>query len=318
MLSRDPGGPGRWRAGRRRKGVHTPLGAVGIGDDDAAWRQLLGPGRRERVVILLDQPFLTRRTQVPAAAAANLEQLLGYEMDRLTPFAANEVLVSHRVVSRDTAAGTLLVDLAIAPRLWIADLLDRLRDLAIQPDALEAPADGFAEPDQGARLIALGDADPVRRARARLFWRCGMGLAGALAIALALTPVVRQSLALADAEERIDALKPRLAQVDALRRRIAAGSAGAGQIAAARQRAANVLLTLGELTDLLPDDTYLTSISLRHDRLTIEGHSNGANKLIGSMASEPRLKNPAFSAPLTRAENGKDVFTIQAGLGAGG
>jgi general secretion pathway protein L len=67
---------------------------------------------------------------------------------------------------------------------------------------------------------------------------------------------------------------------------------------------------------LLPDDTFLTSISLRRDHLTMEGHSTAATKLIAAMAADPGLKNPSFGAPVLRGENGTDVFTIQAGVGS--
>jgi general secretion pathway protein L len=129
-------------------------------------------------------------------------------------------------------------------------------------------------------------------------------------------PFIRQSLALADVDAQIAALRPRIDQVDALRRQIAAGSAGAGRIAAARERGTVALRVLGDLTDLLPDDTYLTSVALRRTQLTIEGHSTAATKLIAAMAADPQLKNPAFGAPVVRAENGTDIFTIQAGFGS--
>jgi general secretion pathway protein L len=131
-----------------------------------------------------------------------------------------------------------------------------------------------------------------------------------------MVPLIRQSLALADVDARIAALRPGMDQVDAMRRQIAAGSAGAGQIAAARERGTVALRALGILTDLMPDDTWLTSIALHHNQLTIEGHSTAATKLIAAMTADPQLKNPAFGAPVVRAENGTDIFTIQAGFGS--
>jgi general secretion pathway protein L len=164
--------------------------------------------------------------------------------------------------------------------------------------------------------IALDHEDPARRARVRLGWRLATGASAALAVAVVAVPLIRQSLALADVDAQITALRPGMDQVDALRRQIADGSAGAGRIAAARERGTVALRVLGVLTDLLPDDTYLTSIALRHDQLTIEGHSTAATKLIAAMSGAPQLKNPAFGAPVVRAEDGTDIFTIQAGFGS--
>lgn len=310
VLRAEPGAEGTWQVLRRRRGTLTRIGAVSTSEPVASWRQAVASrGRREPVTIAIGRPFLVRRTTVPAAASGNLDRLLRYEMDRLTPFDAASVLFTHEVAGRDQAAGTLAVDLAVAPRLWVQDVVERLAALGIRPEALEAPEGGAI------RSIPLDHISPERQARSRLILQTGYALFALLALAAAALPFVRQSFALSEADEKIAALRPRMAEVDALRRQIAAGSAGADRLAAARDRATNALRVLGILTDLLPDDTVLTSLSLRQDRLTMEGRSAVATRLISSMAAEPHLRNPAFAAPVVHGENGVDIFTIQAGFG---
>jgi len=330
VLAYDPASHGGWRLDRRRSGAITNLATLPPDTTEVSWRQAFSSRRRgEPVVVTLEQPFLIRRATFPIAAASSLDQLLLYEMDRLTPFAAADVLYSHRVLSRDNTAGTLQVAIAIVPRIWVQDVVERLAALSIRPEALEAAADltsfgassvedwPVARPvDQPIRRIALDHEDPARRARVRLGRQLATGACAALAAAVVAVPIVRQSLALADVEAQIAALRPQMDQVDALRRQIAAGSAGAGRIAAARERATVALRALGVLTDLLPDDTYLTSVALHHTQLIIEGHSNAATRLIAAMTADPELKSPSFSAPVVRADNGADIFTIQAGFGA--
>ncbi len=333
VLARDSGDRGSWRVGRRRDGTVTPLASLAADATDAEWRQAFASRRRgEPVVVTLGQPFLVRRTTFPLAAAANLDRVLSYEMDRLTPFAARDVVFSHQIVSRHAASGTLLVDVAVVPAAWLRDPLERLAALSIRPEALEEAADpsgpqpaaalefpapaGQSRSDPPPRRIPLDHADPAHRARARLFWRAAAGSCAALAAAVILVPFVRQSLALAAVEERIALLRPGMARVEALRHQIAAGTAGSARIATARRRQGTALRVLGELTDLLPDDTFLTSVSLRQAHLTIEGQSAAATRLIAAMAADPRLSDPAFGAPVVRAPNGTDVFTIQAGFGS--
>lgn len=360
MVTCDPDSrsDGAWRIVRRRNGITTQLAALPADATVAAWRDAFASRRRgEPVVVILGQPFLVRRTTLPIAAASNLERLLRYEMDRLTPFATDDVLFSHRVVSRDIPGGTLLVDVAVVLKTWVRDPLERLATLSIRPEALEAPTsvsrpdfgrpdlarpdfagadlsgpdlshthfapvgesatpEDVVETDRAIRRIPLDHADPARLARARLAWRIGMGACATLLAAVVAVPFIRQSLALATVEDEIELLRPRMEQVDMLRRRIAAGSADAAQIVAARQRGATALRVLGVLTDLLPDDTFLTSMSLRRDHLTMEGHSAAATKLIAAMAADPQMKNPSFAAPVVRSENGTDGFTIQVGFGS--
>jgi general secretion pathway protein L len=72
---------------------------------------------------------------------------------------------------------------------------------------------------------------------------------------------------------------------------------------------------LNVLTNTLPDDTWLTSLTLRQRTVLLDGHSTASTKLIEAMAAEPRLHDPAFAAPVLRGENGGEVFTIQARFG---
>src|SRR5271165_2726846 len=146
-------GDGGWHVVRRRGGTRTELATIPDDAGDDVWRRAVAARRRgEPVVIALAQPFLVRRTTVPAAASANLGRLLGYEMDRLTPFAHDDVLFSHCVRSRDQAAGTLLVEVAIVPKGWVREPLERLAALSIRPTALEEPPEthGIADQQTGA------------------------------------------------------------------------------------------------------------------------------------------------------------------------
>ena len=123
-----------------------------------------------------------------------------------------------------------------------------------------------------------------------------------------MTPLLRQSLALQDAEDRIAALRPRMARVDQLRHRLA-GDDRVGAPTSARAHAGDTLTALATLTDLLPDDTSLTALSLQHGRLRLEGQSAAATRLIGALSDEPRIRNPGFVAPVVRGEDGRDVFS---------
>jgi general secretion pathway protein L len=316
VIEADTGVAGYWHVARRSKGVSMRMASLTTESGDDAWHQALAPRRRgEPVVIRLAQSFLHRLTPVPAAAATHLDRWLRYEMDRLTPFSAEDVIYLHRVRSRDRSAGTLLVDVVLLPRAWVNDVLRHLESVSIRPIAIESPE---SSPSDGAlpRRIPLDRNDGANRARERMAWSVGVGACAVLAAIVIALPLARQSLALADVADQLAALREPMRQVDALRQRIASGSAGTDRIAAARERGTAALRALGVLTDLIPDDTYLTSVSLRPDHLTIEGRSAAATKLIASMAAEPNLRNPAFAAPVMRGDNGTEIFTIEAGFGS--
>jgi general secretion pathway protein L len=308
LLSADRAPSGLLPAARRLKGRIEKLPDIETGADPARLRSLISAARgRLTLTLVTATPPLLREVTLPAAAEANLERFLGYEMDRLTPFPPQAVFFTHRLLAHDRARGTIRIELAVLPRSWVQPTLTLLSEAGVTPASLETSrADGMVY------RIPIVHEDADRRAWQHLGRRVAIGSAAALAIAVLTVPIVRQSLALTAVSDRIATLRPLVDQVDRLRQRIAAGSAGSDRISSARQAAGESLIVLGVLTDTLPNDTWLTSMSLHQHHLVIEGHSAGATKLIAAMASEPRLRNPAFAAPVLRPDTGGEVFTIQA------
>jgi general secretion pathway protein L len=141
-----------------------------------------------------------------------------------------------------------------------------------------------------------------------------MALAG-LALLVVAGPFLRQSLDLAGAEHRLDALAPRMHEVDALRRRIAGAGAGGDAVARENRRLGDMLEALAAVTEILPDDSYLTEFTMRERKMTLSGQSASAPRLISALSADPRIRKPGFTAPVTRADSGhNDVFSISAEL----
>jgi general secretion pathway protein L len=309
LAAPDQSASGLIRLSRRRNGRVAALGAVSLDGDSDTWRRAFTARRRgEPVVLSLAEPLLPRLATLPLAAEANLDRVLRYEMDRLTPFAVNDVFFTHSVLRRDASKGQVTVELAVIPRTWVAALLDRLIAAGAQPSMIEAPG-----PDGVVRRVPMTHDDPTG---VHAYTRFGWIVCAGLLAAIIAVPLERQSVALADAADRIAELRPRVDQADVLRKRIANSTSGAGQITAARHQAGEALRTIALLTDLMPDDTFLTGLRLGQHRLTMEGQSAAATKLIGALAGEPRLKNPSFAAPVLRSEAGTDIFTIQVEFGS--
>ena len=135
-----------------------------------------------------------------------------------------------------------------------------------------------------------------------------------LAVALLAVPVIQQARAISAAEDRVAALRPQVATVDALRRRVAANQSGANLFSAEASRIGSPLRALAAVTAALPDDTYLTSFTMRERRMSLSGRSAGAARLISALSADPDLRDPAFDAPVTRAGDKLDLFSIRVTL----
>ena len=294
----------------RRGGRETALGSFGPGAaGEAALQSALGSRRGPLVLRPPPGMLLQRPVELPLAAERDLGQVLRYEMDRLTPFALDEVYWGWAVERRDRARGRVHVLLLVAPKAALAPVLATLRRAGASPVALETA--GGAEP----HAIPLDPGRPGQEQRRRRVLAAAAAVCAALAVVATGLPFVRQSLAMRGVEKRIEALRPQVDQAQALRRRIANGAAGADVLATQRAATGDALAVLATVTDVLPDDTYLTELTLHGRVITLTGQSGAAARLISALSADPTLRDPAFIAPVTRNETAKaDQFSIRAGL----
>lgn len=291
------------RRGRRvTERLHLRLDAL----DHPPLRALLRLGLS---VVLCPPPavLLEREVTLPLAAEHELESVLGFEMDRFTPFTSAEVAWGFALRAREPTRGVVRVDLFLVPRAALHGILTALDQVDVAPTWLE-----FPRPDGTTRRLQLRRPNPVDEhwhRRALMFWAwCCAGLA----VAAVAQPLFRQSIDLARTDRKIAALVPLVHEAQTLRRRIRGSATGADAVAGERIRIGNALSILAAVTQVLPDNTYLTEFRLRRRSLTLEGKSAAAAKLIALLSADPLFQNPAFSAPVTRDAHGADIFVLSA------
>jgi general secretion pathway protein L len=275
----------------------------------AALRDAAGLGGRQVAVWLRLPPaaLLEKQLTFPLTAERELRRALAYEMDRETPFTADEVWWDWRVDERDRQRGQLRLTLFLVPKAAAQDVVTALQQGGLNPAAISVA-------DEAGRLhqISLTTNAVVRSTPSG--WERPLAIAcAALALIAIILPFARQSLALAHADARIAELKPEVDAAQQLRRRLD-NIAGAGASAAMEQAgSADILRALAETTRILPDDTHLIDLSLHRRKLALSGQSADAAKLIGLLAADPFFKDPAFGAAVTRVQGSKlDSFAINA------
>ena len=293
IIAIDEHGPDAQPTGRlllRRNGVETNLPALALDRPAPAFPHLptglrLPPGA-----------VLCREVMLPLAAARDLQSTIGFEMDRLTPFTAEEVYWGVSGVTPDRARGNLRLQLAIVLRTQIDALNAALARCNLIPVFIEA----------GTGQI---DFAPARR---RPMQKLGTAFCALLALACLATPFLRQQIALDAAARAIATYAPAAHTALVLRQQLATAAQGRAAIAEAR-RAGDALPVLATLTDALPDGTWLGDLTLKSGDLTFDGQSTDAAKLIGLLSAVPGLRAPSFTAPVTRTVDGNaDLFSLHA------
>ncbi len=297
----------------RRDHKEVSLGRFTL--DEAGLRQAraaLGNRRAPATVLRLPSGLLLeRQVTLPLAAEQGLDRVVRFEMDRFTPFAADEVFFTAAVRRRDRAQGRLTVSILLVARAQLGAILAALAQMRLTATELEAPSPRGRFGAE-ARRVPLGVV--VRKGEG---WRRGtLWAAGAVCAILALAtvgmPFWLQAQTLAAVEDRIVVLKPRVDQVDVLRRRLASSAEGNDVIGAEQARVGDALHSIATLTDSLGNDTYLLGLAMQKRQVTLEGQSAAAAKLLTALSANPTVRNAAFAAPVTRSAAGTDLFSIKA------
>ena len=291
----------------RRSGRENVLGRYALTGNG-----LLGvprPAGLPAVLRLAETDVLSKTVTLPLAAERDLSQVLAFEMERETPFSAEEIFWTHRVVERDREHGRLSAQLLLVPRARLAALIEALNRTGILPKRAEVAIG--AERSVLLPLDGDGRSETLRGHR-MLRWPA-LALCAGLALAVAVTPFARQAASSAALDETIAKGRSAATEAETVRREIQRLSGSAELIDSERDKAGRPLEVLAALTQLLPTDTYLTEFRQQQQKVMLSGRSGGASRLIGALAASDRLRNPSFAAPVTRIDAiPAEIFTITA------
>ncbi len=253
-------------------------------------------GDRERIALrIAPDQALAKTIELPLAAEENLRQVLAYEMERQTPFRADQVRFTYAVVGRDAVARRLTVALTVIPNETVERQLGDLARLGVRPVAVVVgvPGTPFVRTADSAVQVS-----PLPRYRRADRWLAAA--AAVLALILAALPFVRHELAFAQLDERIARVRAPAEAMLKLAGELEAELAGAGTVSRIKAQAASPVRLIDELARLLPDDTWLVQFTLSESELEIEGLSLSAAALVAKLEASALFANVRFRTPVTR------------------
>jgi general secretion pathway protein L len=251
---------------------------------------------------------LKKRVSFPAAARRNLKTLLGFEIDRETPFARDEIYWNHGPTGREAGQGRIDLELRIIPKRCVEPLLDAARRAGLEPSAVEIEAG-----EGRASLVSLRD--EISPVEPRFKWPL-IPRAVALCVCMlaAMAPFAYQEWAIVSTDALLASIKAQADEAIALRRSLERLTRAA-DFFNKDKCCESGLAMLAAVTQALPDDSYLTALQLHGDRLMMSGLSPSAAHLVGLFAHSPLFKDPSFDSPVVGTRDGDlERFTISVSL----
>ncbi|MCG5234869.1 PilN domain-containing protein [Xanthobacter oligotrophicus] len=269
-------------------------------DDPTPFPPEIAAALKGREVELALDPgrFLFRPLELPRGAAAFLDGIVRSQIDRLTPWSATEAAYGF-TAPQEAPDDRLALTVAATARARISPLVERLKAQGVGAILVTTQADGMGAPIRVLDHAASGAASGAAGVRRILLAVLG-GAAGAALLALAVSGLVGGSLDadLGDITQRIAAQR---------RAMVAArdGQGGAGGVLAALERRKREVpagvLVLEALSQVLPDDTYVTELQIEGDKVEVTGVSREAAALIRLLEQSRQFAEATFVAPTTRA-----------------
>ena len=262
-------------------------------------------GRRRMVVQLPEGQVLKREVSFPTQVRDNLAQVLGYEMDRLSPFQADQIYFDFRAIEDPTRADRLSVELALCLRDKVQEWLRQLHEKGVPveqvtwegawPKANLLPAS--ERPQRGTGLFT-----------ANKLLLLLLLLLGAAALA---SPIWQMQQTRDEREAEIVELKVRAEKVHELRTALERARQGSVAVLQRKWEQPRMIDLLLELTDRLPDDTWVQNLDYDDGEVQIRGESAQATALINLLDQAPGITDVSFRSPVVQvAGGGRERFHI--------
>ena len=288
--------------------IHIANGSI-VGALPPNWTTILHGSQIE--LVLLPSRFLFRPLELPKRAAEYLEGIVRSQIDRLTPWAANEAVYSW-TPPVDAANERIHLMIAATARAMVAPYLQAIATLgssSIAVTTVSLNSDSNAVPIKiYEQRISAVDTARIRSILVAVFLLSGLSAT----ISIGVSAVIADNLGSEQQEllRKISARRAAMRSVSDL-----SGGSALQALERRKQTTPSSVIVLEALSTLLPDDTYVTEFRVDGEKLQIVGITSDAPSLIRLIERSPHFKRATFFAPTTRSPGEtRDRFHIEANI----
>ena len=303
------------QSGRQRQ----PLGRFALAEPETAAQALRSAGvlRAVRaghmpVVLRLPQRLVSRQQlELPIAAQADLEEAVGYDLDRRTPFSREHAVFAARLIRLEPARKRLIAEVVVTPRATLDRALQAARALGLEPNRVDA-ADETGDAASG-DLLRAAPSRANRRGRERDWAAWGLGLiAASLVAALVWLPISAAQRRATDLATRFEAAKRANIAAVRLQHQIDELAQEDRYLLDKKRAAPNPLQLLLDTTRVTPDTAWLTEWDMTGEEVRLTGSAVSASGLVDALEHSQIFTGTAFLSPVTRQPDGRERFSVSA------
>jgi general secretion pathway protein L len=265
----------------------------------------------ERILVIPNHQVLEKNISFPMATEENLREVLSFEMDRLTPFASNQVYYDYSLISRNKQKGTMDLKLVIVPKDRLDKLLKKLDDIGFKPHIVTIKGD---KTDKGLQINLLPSEKRAKRINALKI--VNYSLTGILLILILISlilPIWNKSKFIEKLQPELDKYSTSAEQIISLRKQVEKAENEALFLVEKKQASVLMLEVIDELTQIIPDDTWVNQVDVNDGEVHVHGESVSSASLLPIMESSHLFSSAQFRSPVTQnRRNNTERFHLSA------
>jgi general secretion pathway protein L len=269
-------------------------------------------GSRLELLVRPDR-FVFKPLELPSRAAEFLEGVVRSQIDRLTPWSADQAAFGSTMPA-DLGSGRIVVTIAATAKAMLTPILQAFSRAGARSIVIRT-APSVASPDMPAikiveeNMTGVLDVNLVRRV---------LIVTLACALLVSLTAAMVSAFVGGNLQTRQDELARQIARQRSalLMSRNAAGdpkTLAEQALLRRKNESPSDVIALEILSKILPDTTYVTEMHIEANKLQLTGITHDAPQLIRLIEQTRHFSQATFFAPITRSpSDSRDHFSIEA------
>jgi general secretion pathway protein L len=265
----------------------------------------------ERILVISKQQVLEKHVTFPMATEENIREVLSYEMDRLTPFTANQVYYDYILVARDKQKSTIQLKLIIVPKQRVDNLLNELAQMGFKPHVLTVNT-GKEEKEAQINLLPVEKRDKKINALKIVNYTLA-GIAVLLLCIALMLPIWNKVKYIETLEPELEEYGVSAEKIITLRKQVEKAEEEALFLVEKKQKSIMMLRVIDELTQIIPDDTWINQVDVDDNEVHLYGESVSSASLLPIIESSKIFSSAQFRSPVTQnRRNDTERFHLSA------
>lgn len=274
-----------------------PIGQLQLGSPASEAPPSLRAPKKGWTAVCMELPaddVLLRKTTMPVQVRDNLRRVLNLEVDRLTPFASAEVYVDAHVNGLLARGTKLDVSLAVCRRDRAADWLALMRESGAAVDRLTWDGAWL-----GANLLPPEERPRRQRLGSLKSWALITVVLG-LTVSALVAPVWQKTVLQEQLDTELRRVRVAAEEVTQVREQLERARQAGVEVLQRKQIQPRMADLLRELTDLLPDGTWVQMLNFRDGEVDIRGESDQATSLISLLERGPGISGVRYRSSVVQ------------------